>query len=84
LQRYFTVDYTDQEHDERSTDDDKEGIGRIARRRVESRQTTLDETDLSGVFGEWDVAVDRHQEMLEVTDTEIAKTDHTLWFKRTQ
>jgi hypothetical protein len=52
LQRYFTVDYTNQEHDERSADDDKEGIGRIATGRVESRQTTLDEIDLSGVFRE--------------------------------
>ena len=84
MQRYFTINYIDQEHDELSADDDKEGIGRIARGRVESRQTTLDETDLSGVFGEWDAAVDSYQEMLEVADAEIAKTDHTLWFKRIQ
>jgi hypothetical protein len=84
LQRYFTVDYTDQEHDERIADDDEEGIERITTGRVESRQTALDETDLSGVFGEWDAAVDRHQETLEVADAEVAKTDHTLWFKRAQ
>ena len=48
------------------------------------RQSALDEIDLSGVYGEWDAAVDRHQETLEVADAEVAKTDHTLWFKRTQ
>jgi hypothetical protein len=36
------------------------------------------------VYREWDAAVDRHQETLEVADTEVAKTDYTLWFKRTQ
>jgi hypothetical protein len=71
LQRYFTVDYTDQEHDERIADDDEEGIERITTGRVESRQTALDETDLSGVFGEWDAAVDRHQETLEVAEADV-------------
>lgn len=39
------------------------------------RQSALDEIDLSGVYGEWDAAVDRHQETLEVADAEVAKTD---------
>lgn len=39
---------------------------------------------MSTVFGEWDADIDRHREVLEVADAEIAKTDHTLWFKRTQ
>lgn len=48
------------------------------------RQSALDEADLSGIYEEWDAAVDRHQETLEVADAEVAKTDYTLWFKRTQ
>jgi hypothetical protein len=81
--RNFTVDYTDQEQDEYSEDEEEANTRENAVGGVEHRQTTLDETDLSGVFGEWDAAVNRHQETLEVADTEVAKTDHTLWFKRT-
>jgi hypothetical protein len=47
------------------------------------RQSALDKIDLSGVYREWDAAVDRHQETLEVIDVEVTKTDYTLWFKRT-
>ena len=84
LQKYFTVDYTDQEQDEYSEDEEEANMRGNAVGRVENRQTALDETDLSSVFREWDTAVNRHQETLEVIDTEVAKTDHTLWFKRTQ
>jgi hypothetical protein len=83
LQKYFTVDYTNQEQDEYSEDEEEANTRENAVGRVENRQTALDETDLSGVFREWDIAINRHQEMLEVADAEVAKTDHTLWFKRT-
>ena len=84
MQKYFTVDYTDQEQDEYSEDEEEANARENAVGRVENRQTALDETDLSGIFGEWDAVVDRHQETLEVADAEVAKTDHTLWFKRTR
>ncbi|TKA62305.1 hypothetical protein B0A55_12931 [Friedmanniomyces simplex] len=32
----------------------------------------------------WDQDLDQHQKALEVADAETAKTDHTLWFKRTE
>jgi hypothetical protein len=83
LQKYFTVDYTDQEQDEYSEDEEEANTRENAIGRVENRQTVLDKTDLSGVFGEWDAAVNRHQETLEVVDAEVVKTDYTLWFKRT-
>jgi len=38
----------------------------------------LDNTNLLGVFREWDVAVNRHQETLKVIDAEVTKTDYTL------
>jgi hypothetical protein len=78
LQKYFTVDYTDQEQDKYGEDEEEANTGENVIGRVESRQTALDETDLSGVFGEWDAAVNRHRETLEVTDAEVVKTDHTL------
>jgi hypothetical protein len=84
LQKYFTVDYTDQEQDEHSKDEEEASTGPIALGSEQNRQSTLDDADLSGIYGEWDAAVDRHQEMLEVADAEVAKTNHTLWFKRTQ
>jgi superfamily II DNA helicase RecQ len=84
LQKYFTVDYTDQEQDEYSKDEEEASTRLIALGSEQSRQLALDEVDLSGIYGEWDAAVDRHQETLEIADAEVAKTDHTLWFKRTQ
>ena len=84
LQKYFTVDYTGQEQDESNEDEEGANTGPAAPGRQENRQSALDEIDLSGIYGEWDAAVDRHQETLEVADAEVAKTDHTLWFKRTQ
>jgi hypothetical protein len=84
LQKYFTVDHTEQEQDGCSGDEEEASIGQITAGTGEMRQSALDEIDLSGVYGEWDAAVDRHQETLEVADAEVAKTDHTLWFKRTQ
>jgi hypothetical protein len=84
LQKYFTVDHTEQEQDGCSGDEEEASIGQITAGTGEMRQSALDEIDLSGVYGDWDAAVDRHQETLEVADAEVAKTDHTLWFKRTQ
>ncbi|KAL1582106.1 hypothetical protein WHR41_09218 [Cladosporium halotolerans] len=84
LQKYFTVDYTGREQAESNEDEEGANTGLVAAGREESRQSALDEIDLSGVYGEWDAAVDRHQETLEVADAEVAKTDHTLWFKRTK
>jgi hypothetical protein len=52
LQKYFTVDYTDQKQDKYGEDEEEANIGENAVGRVESRQTALDETDLSGVFRE--------------------------------
>jgi hypothetical protein len=83
LQKYFTIDHTEQEQDGCSGDEGEASIGQITVGTGEMRQSALDEIDLSGVYGEWDAAVDRHQETLEVVDVEVTKTDHTLWFKRT-
>jgi hypothetical protein len=52
LQKYFTVDYTDQEQDKYGEDEEEANTGENVIGRVESRQTALDETDLSGVFRE--------------------------------
>lgn len=83
LQRYFTVQHDDNENNTASG-----RIGSAIQRgntaeESGSRQALPNIADLTDVLEDWDIAVSKHQETLEVADAEIAKTDHTLWFRRT-
>ena len=70
LQRYFTVSY------EGPSSPRKKGRG----------VTVVDPIDdrFSSILEEWDQDLEKQQKALEIADKEVAKTDHTLWFKRNQ
>ena len=67
LQRYRTVDYSEPLDVEASGDD----------------SMLEDHYVIAAVLEEWDRAAEKHKQTLEIVDTKVAKTDHTLWFKRT-
>jgi len=70
LQRYFTVDY------ETAFSPRKRG-GRVV---------ILDTANsrLGNVVTDWDEIDKKHLKSLAIADREVAKTDHTLWFKRNE
>ena len=70
LQRYFTVSY------ESPSSPRKKG-GQVV---------TLDPEDdrFSSILSEWDQDLEKQRKALEIADREVAKTDHTLWFKRNE
>jgi hypothetical protein len=84
LQKYFTVSY------------EGEGEGAI-RQAGETEAATLvttagnatattnaaDDIDISAITADWKKQDEKLNEELEVADAETAKTDHTLWFKKT-
>jgi hypothetical protein len=43
----------------------------------------IDNTDVEAIVIDWKEQEEKLNEELEVADTETAKTDHTLWFKKT-
>jgi hypothetical protein len=73
LQKYFTVSYGEEEEDtERQAD------------AIEAATTdTVDNIDISAITADWKRQDEKLNEELEIADAETAKTDHTLWFKRT-
>ncbi|CAC9887931.1 unnamed protein product, partial [Aureobasidium pullulans] len=75
-QRYFTVDYDDPDAVEGTT---------VSRNTQEDAVSTGRQHDfnISQVLEEWNVARTQHNKELEVVDGNIAKTDHSLWSKRT-
>ena len=68
LQRYFTVDYSETAEDEAV---------------AEEASTTDNQHEISAVLEQWDRAAEKHKQTLDIVDAKVAKTDRTLWFKRT-
>jgi superfamily II DNA or RNA helicase len=74
LQRYFTVDYTEE------TPQDNDEI----EARGNSNTPGQQDFETSQIIGEWDAAMEQHEKELEIVDANIAKTDRSLWSKRTE
>ncbi|KAK5162703.1 uncharacterized protein LTR77_011238 [Saxophila tyrrhenica] len=70
LQRYFTVNYE----------------GSHSLRQIGGRVVLVDPEDnrFGSILDEWDRDLEKQKKALEIADREIAKTDHTLWFKRNE
>ncbi|KAK4913693.1 hypothetical protein LTR49_018027 [Elasticomyces elasticus] len=66
LQRYFTVDYEEQQ----SPTEEGETPAAASARASDGR--------FDHIIGKWDHDLDKHQKGLELVDAETAKTDHTL------
>ena len=79
-QRYFTVDYYDQAQDDT---EEAATVSRSAEEQINSANRQQD-LDTAQILDEWDLARTQYAKELEIIDTNVAKTDHTLWSKRTQ
>lgn len=75
-QRYFTVDY-----EEENAIDNIEVEHNNQRHTSRARQEHDFDTAL--VLDEWNAAKTQHDRELEIIDGNVAKTDHSLWSKRT-
>ncbi|GAB7357797.1 hypothetical protein MBLNU459_g0613t1 [Dothideomycetes sp. NU459] len=67
FQKYFTVDWNERDQTQQS-------------------RSTLryeDEVDILSIEEDWNIAKQERAKQLEIIDGEIAKQDHTLWFKQT-
>ncbi|THW78325.1 hypothetical protein D6D18_09660, partial [Aureobasidium pullulans] len=75
-QRYFTVDY--------EGDDSAEGTDVLGNAIGETLRTGQQrDLDTSQVLDEWNIARTQYDRELEVINGKVAKTDHSLWSKRT-
>lgn len=81
LQRYF---YDDEAMDQAGHD----GLGlQLAddnRALVSQMHGNVDENDVSSILSNWNTQLEKSGKELEIADEAVAKTDHTLWFKRNQ
>jgi hypothetical protein len=78
LQRYFTVDY-DEPHSE-AEEDHHDQASEV--RLTETRENGS--SRVKSIMQRWDEGLHKQEKKLEVADAEIAKTDHTAWFKRNE
>jgi hypothetical protein len=83
LQRYFTVLFDEEENVDNWRDDVE--IAPPTRSTINVAQTlgTSDSTEVAVITTDWKEQDEKLNEALEVADAKIAKTDHTLWFKKT-
>jgi superfamily II DNA helicase RecQ len=82
LQKYFTVLCDEQEDADRQANETE--VALLVRSAEEIFATnTTDNTDVLAITEDWKKQDEKLNEELEVADAETAKTDHTLWFKKT-
>lgn len=82
LQRYFTVSYTEEEDVDRQADGAETAIQTTSAIEGGTREV-IDDADVETIVTDWKKQEEKLNEELEVADAETAKTDHTLWFKKT-
>lgn len=71
MQRYFTVQY----EDESDTYTAEPALG---------QNGGADNSEKTDVLREWDAALEQRRQAIDVAEAQTAKTDYTLWFKRTR
>ena len=75
LQRYFTVDYIEDPADGSDT----------AQVEVDgSNRAMQQDREHTEILDDWNAARARHEKELEIVDGNVAKTDRSLWSKRTE
>ena len=82
LQRYFTVLHDEEENVDKQAD----GVGTTLQTisAIEGgTRGVIENADVETIITDWKKQEEKLNEELEVADAEIAKTDHTLWFKKT-
>ena len=82
LQRYFTVLY-DEEEDVDGQADGVETALQTTSAIEGGTRGVIENADVETIVTDWKKQEEKLNEELEVADAETAKTDHTLWFKKT-
>jgi sugar-specific transcriptional regulator TrmB len=82
LQRYFTVLHNEEEDVNRQADGAETAIQTTSAIEGGTRGV-IDNADVETIVTDWKKQEEKLNEELEVADAETAKTDHTLWFKKT-
>lgn len=82
LQRYFTVLYNEEESNPEQTDD-REATLVVRSTGNASTASAREEADILALVADWKEHDKKVDEELETADAKTAKTDHTLWFKKT-
>ena len=82
LQKYFTVLYSEEGDAGREANETEAALLVRSEDRVTEVDTT-DDAEISAITADWKKQDAKLKEELEVADAETAKTDHTLWFKKT-
>jgi hypothetical protein len=82
LQRYFTVLYNEEENVDRQADSSETALQTTSVTEGGIRGV-IDNADVETIVTDWKKQEEKLNEELEVADAETAKTDHTLWFKKT-
>jgi hypothetical protein len=82
LQRYFTVLHNEEEDVNRQADGAETAI-QITSAIEGGTRGVIDNADVETIVTDWKKQEEKLNEELEVADAETAKTDHTLWFKKT-
>ena len=79
LQKYFTV-----QHDEHDSTSDGEAPYEGDTRATTTIAQQAEDSNVAAEMEEWDKFESQHKEALQVADAEVAKTDNTGWYKRTE
>jgi hypothetical protein len=82
LQKYFTVSHTKEEDVDRQADSAETTIQTTSTIKGGTRGV-IENADVKAIVTDWKKQEEKLNEELEVADAETAKTDHTLWFKKT-
>ena len=83
LQKYFAVLFDDKGDAERQESETEAATLVRSAEDVATTANTADNADISTITADWKKQDEKLNEELEVADAETAKTDHTLWFKKT-
>jgi hypothetical protein len=82
LQKYFTVLHDKEENADVRADSSETALQATSAAEGGTRGV-IDNADVETIATDWKKQEEKLNEELEVADLETAKTDHTLWFKKT-
>lgn len=83
LQKYFTVSYDEEENVVDQGDDAEIVLPTRSTANAAEIVGTSHDTEVAAIATDWKEQDEKLDEALDVADAETAKTDHTLWFKKT-
>ena len=83
LQKYFTVSYDEEENVVDQGDNAETVLSTRSTANTARIVGTSSDTEVAAIATDWREQDEKLNEALDVADAETAKTDHTLWFKKT-